>query len=40
MPRKKKEETPEVKPEKTEAKKINPNGWKAVRNKAKFTHAK
>ena len=40
MPRKKKEETQEVKPEiKTETK-VNPFGWRAVVNKAKFTKAK
>lgn len=44
MPRKKKEETQEVKPEiKMETKtenKINPFGWTAVVNKAKFTKTK
>ncbi len=38
MPRKKKEETPENIPEKKE--KVNPFGWKAVINKAKFTKPK
>ena len=40
MPRKKKEETPEVTPDKKEVKKVSPYGWTAVRNKAKFTHNK
>ena len=41
MPRKKKEETQEEKPEiKTEKKKVNPYGWQAIVNKAKFTKAK
>ena len=39
MPRKKKEETQEEKKELKTAK-INPNGWQAVVNKAKFTKAK
>ena len=39
MPRKKKEETQEVKPEIKETKKPSPYGWQAVVNKAKFTHA-
>lgn len=40
MARKKKEETPEIMQEKKEVKKINPYGWKAVQNNAKFTHSK
>lgn len=41
MARKKKEETQEEKPDiKTENKKVNPFGWRAVVNKAKFTKAK
>lgn len=40
MPRKKKEETQEVKEIKTETKKPNPYGWQTVVNKAKFTKAK
>ena len=40
MPRKKKEETPEVIEEKKEVKKVSPYGWMAVQNKAKFTKAK
>lgn len=37
MPRKKKEETKE---ETKEVKKINPYGWTALRNSAKFTRTK
>lgn len=40
MGRKKKEEAPEVISEKKETAKINPNGWTAVVNKAKFTKHK
>lgn len=39
MPRKKKEETEEVKQE-TKQEKVNPFGWTAVVNKAKFTKTK
>ena len=40
MARKKKEDTQEEKPEIKTEKKINPFGWTAVINKAKFTKAK
>lgn len=40
MPRKKKEETQEEKPEIRTEKKVNPYSWAAVVNKAKFTKPK
>lgn len=40
MGRKKKEEAPEVIIKKKEAAKINPYGWMAIVNKAKFTKPK
>lgn len=41
MARKKKtEETPEIKEVKKDPVKVNPYGWTALRNKAKFTKVK